>query len=78
MRKRLGKVRLAMKTIFMLLDQDDVEHTYPNSSSFQVPRRVTNIASGCPTFCSIEELDNHAYLRDDSMFFKRIIHTSYL
>ena len=70
------------KVTFMLLDQDNVEHVIdafrpdPNSSSFQRPRRETNIASGCPTFCSIEELNNHAYIRDDTMFFKIIVDTS--
>ncbi|XP_074613277.1 TNF receptor-associated factor 2-like isoform X1 [Acropora palmata] len=70
------------KVTFMLLDQDNVEHVIdafrpdPNSSSFQRPRRETNIASGCPTFCSIEELNNHAYVRDDTMFFKIIVDTS--
>ncbi|XP_067057973.1 TNF receptor-associated factor 2-like isoform X3 [Acropora muricata] len=70
------------KVTFMLLDQDNVEHVIdafrpdPNSSSFQRPRRETNIASGCPMFCSIEELNNHAYVRDDTMFFKIIVDTS--
>ena len=67
---------------FMLLDQDNVEHVIdtlrhdPNSSSFQRPRRRTNIASGCPTFCSLNELTNHAYVRDDTMFLKIIVDTT--
>ena len=67
------------KVTFMLLDQDDVEHVIdsirpdPNSSSFQRPRRETNIASGCPMFCSLAELNNHAYVRDDTMFMKIIV-----
>ena len=62
------------KVTFMLLDQDNVEHVIdafrpdPSSSSFQRPRRETNIASGCPMFCSLAELNNHAYVRDDTMF----------
>ena len=69
------------KVTFMLLDQDDVEHVIdsirpdPNSSSFQRPRRETNIASGCPMFCSLAELNNHAYVRDDTMFVKIIVDT---
>ena len=49
------------KVPFMLLDQDNVEHVIdafrpdPNSSSFQRPRRETNMASGCPMFCSLTE-----------------------
>ena len=70
------------KVTFMLLDQDNVEHMIdafrpdPNSSSFQRPRRETNIASGCPMFCSLAELNNHAYVRDDAMFLKIIVDTS--
>ena len=70
------------KVTFMLLDQDNVEHVIdafrpdPNSSSFQRPRRETNIASGCPMFCSLSELNNHAYVRDDAMFLKIIVDTS--
>ena len=70
------------KVTFMLLDQDNVEHVIdafrpdPSSSSFQRPRRETNIASGCPMFCSLAELNNHAYVRDDTMFLKMIVDTS--
>ena len=69
------------RVTFMLLDQDNVEHVIdalkpdPNSSSFQRPRRETNIASGCPMFCSLTELNNHAYVRDDTMFLKIIVDT---
>jgi len=70
------------KVTFMLLDQDNVEHVIdafrpdPSSSSFQRPRRETNIASGCPMFCSLTELNNHAYVRDDTLFLKIIVDTS--
>ena len=70
------------KVTFMLLDQDNVEHVIdafrpdPNSSSFQRPRRETNIPSGCPTFCSLSELSNHAYVKDDAMFLKVIVDTT--
>ena len=70
------------KVTFMLLDQDNVEHVIdafrpdPNSSSFQRPRREINIASGCPMFCSLTELNNHAYVRDDTMFLKIIVDTT--
>ena len=72
----------SQKVTFMLLDQDNVEHVIdafrpdPNSSSFQRPRRETNVASGCPMFCSLAELNNHAYVRDDAMFLKIIVDTS--
>ena len=70
------------KVTFMLLDQDNVEHVVdafrpdPSSSSFQRPRRDMNIASGCPTFCSLSQLNNHAYVKDDTMFIKVIVDTS--
>ena len=70
------------KVTFMLLNQDNVEHVTdafrpdPKSSSFQRPRRETNFASGCPMFCSLAELNNHAYVRDDTMFLKIIVDTS--
>ena len=70
------------KVTFMLLDQDNVEHVIdafipdPSSSSFQRPREDMNIASGCPMFCSQAELNNHAYVRDDTMFLKIIVDTS--
>ena len=70
------------KVTFMLMDQDNVEHVIdafrpdPSSSSFQRPRRETNVASGCPMLCSLTALNNHAYVRDDTMFLKIIVDTS--
>ena len=70
------------KVTFMLLDQDNAKHMIdafrpdPNSSSFQRPRGEANIPSGCPMFCSIEELSKRAYVRDDTMFFKIIVDVS--
>ena len=67
------------KVTFMLLDQRNVEHAIdafrpdPNSSSFQRPRRETNIASGCPLFFPLAELNKHAYIKDDAMFIKVIV-----
>ncbi len=70
------------KVTFMLLDQDNVEHVIdafrpdPSSNSFQRPKREMNIASGCPTFCPLTELNNHAYVRDDTMFLKIMVDTA--
>ena len=70
------------KITFMLIDQDNVEHVIdsfrpdPSSSSFQRPRREANIASGCPTFCPLSGLNNHAYVKDDTMFIKVIVETT--
>ena len=62
----------SQKVTFMLLDQDFVSHITasfipdPNSHSFQ----------GCPMFCSLEELNRHAYVRNDVMFLKVIVDTT--
>ena len=72
----------SQKVTFMLLDQDNGEHVIDsfrpdrNSTSFQRPTREMNIASGCPMFCSLTELNNHAYVRDDTMFLKITVDTS--
>ena len=34
------------------------------------------MASGCPMLCSLTELDNHAYVRDDTMFIKIVVDTT--
>jgi len=65
---------------FMLLDQDNVEHlthTFrpdPSCSSFQRPSGFQNSKSGFAEFCALGELNNHAYVRDDTMFLKVIVH----
>ena len=70
------------KVTFMLLDQDNVEHVIdafrpdPNSSSFHRPRRETNIGIGFPVFCPLTELNNHGYVRDDTMFLKILVETT--
>ena len=70
------------KVTMMLLDQDNAEHVIdafrpdPRSSSFQRPRRESNIASGCPLFCSLSELNSHGYVRDDTMFLKIMVDTA--
>ena len=70
------------KVTMMLMDQDNVEHVIdafrpdPRSTSFQRPRRQSNIASGCPNFCSLSDLNSHAYVRDDTMFIKIIVDTT--
>ncbi|KAK3749150.1 hypothetical protein QZH41_009824 [Actinostola sp. cb2023] len=69
------------KVTLMLLDQDNIEHVIdafrpdPTSTSFQRPRAKMNIASGCPMFCPLSELVNHAYIRDDALFIKVIVDT---
>ena len=78
----LNRWPFRQKVTFMLLDQNSVEHVIdafrpdPNSSSFQRPRREANIASGCPTFCPLSEINNHGYVLDDVMFVKVIVDTA--
>ncbi|XP_068735287.1 TNF receptor-associated factor 1-like [Montipora capricornis] len=67
------------KVTFMLLDHNNVEHAIdafrpdPNSSSFQRPKRESNIASGCPLFFPLSDLNKHTYVKDDTMFIKVIV-----
>ena len=64
------------KVTITMLDQGNVAHmTYtlrpdPNIPTFQRPRGTANIGSGFPLFCSLTEMNNHAYVRDDSMYLK--------
>lgn len=70
------------KVTMMLLDQNHVEHVIdafkpdPTSSSFKRPMSAMNIASGCPMFCPLADLDKYAYIKDDTMFVKIIVDTS--
>ena len=66
------------RVTFTLVDQDHAEDVIGYfQSPFEDPRRATNIANiGCPTFFSIEELNNHAYVRDDTMFIKIFVDPS--
>ncbi|XP_035664231.1 TNF receptor-associated factor 2-like [Branchiostoma floridae] len=72
------------KVTFMLLDQNNREHVIdafrpdPTSSSFQRPTSDMNIASGCPLFVPLSQLDSssHGYVRDDTLFIRVIVDTS--
>ncbi|XP_019619279.1 PREDICTED: TNF receptor-associated factor 2-like [Branchiostoma belcheri] len=72
------------KVTFMLLDQNNREHEIdafrpdPTSSSFQRPTSDMNIASGCPLFVPLSQLESssHAYVRDDTMYLRVIVDTS--
>ena len=64
------------KVTMVVLDQDNIEHVVdsfrpdPQSSSFQKPKNDMNVASGCPLFMSLANLDTRSYVRDDTMFVK--------
>ncbi|XP_078685294.1 TNF receptor-associated factor 2-like [Branchiostoma floridae x Branchiostoma belcheri] len=72
------------KVTFMLLDQNNREHVIdafrpdPTSSSFQRPTSDMNIASGCPLFVPLSQLESssHGYIKDDTIFVKVIVDTS--
>ena len=70
------------KVTMMILDQDNIEHVVdsfrpdPQSSSFQKPKNEMNVASGCPLFMSLANLDTRSYVRDDTMFVKVTVDTS--
>ncbi|XP_006823613.2 TNF receptor-associated factor 2-like [Saccoglossus kowalevskii] len=72
------------KVTFMLLDQNNREHVIdafrpdPTSNSFKRPTGDMNIASGCPLFMPLSQLDSsrHAYVKDDCMFIKVIVDTT--
>ncbi|XP_070581838.1 TNF receptor-associated factor 2-like [Ptychodera flava] len=72
------------KVTLMWLDQNYREHVIdafrpdPTSSSFKRPTQDMNIASGCPLFMPLSQLDSprHAYVRDDVAFLKVIVDTS--
>lgn len=63
----------------MILDQKCVpEHVIytirpDQSSSFQKPKREMNVASGCPQFLPLTELNNSGYVKDDVMFVKAMV-----
>jgi len=69
------------KVTLMLIDQNQRENIIdafrpdPNSGSFKRPNSDMNIASGCPLFAPLTQLENphHAYVKDDAIFIKIIV-----
>ena len=72
------------KVTLMLLDQNQRDHVVeafrpdPSSSSFKRPTSDMNIASGCPLFMPLSQLDSqsHAYVKEDSIFIKVVVDCS--
>ncbi len=52
----------------------------PNSASFRRPTSDMNVASGCPMFLPLRQLDRNLdkYIQDDTLFLKVTIDTSEL
>ena len=57
-------------------DVVDVFQPDPMSSSFQQPTTDMNVASGCPRFLSLHELNSVAFLKDDTIFIKAKVDVS--
>ncbi|XP_077986610.1 TNF receptor-associated factor 2-like [Glandiceps talaboti] len=72
------------KVTLMWLDQNNRDHVIdafrpdPTSSSFKRPTHDMNIASGCPLFMPLSQVDStrHAYVKDDVAFLKVIVDTT--
>ncbi|XP_070582232.1 TNF receptor-associated factor 2-like [Ptychodera flava] len=72
------------KVTLMWLDQNNREHVIdafrpdPTSSSFRRPTQDMNIASGCPLFMPLSQVESprHAYVKDDVAFLKVVVDTS--
>lgn len=77
----LLKWPFVQKVTFMILDQDNKNHVIdafrpdPTSSSFKRPNIEMNIASGCPMILSLSDLNNHGYVKNNTMFIKIIVDT---
>ena len=62
------------KVTFMIVDQAREESVMdafrpdPYSSSYKRPWDIPNVASGCPLFFSLQNLNTHGYLQDDTMY----------
>ena len=62
------------KVTFKILDQKRVANIIdafrpdPYSSSYRRPWNTPNPSSGFPLFCTLEELNSHGYLREDTMY----------
>ncbi len=69
------------KVSLMLLDHAGQDHVMdafrpdPTSSSFRRPTSDMNIASGCPLFMPLSQLDGQArlYIKEDTIFIKIIV-----
>ena len=66
----------------ILLSQDahvhDIKQSFKpdgDSSSFRRPVSEMNVASGCPQFCPLDLLNDHAYVRDNTLYLKASVST---
>ena len=66
----------------VLLSQDphvkDIKQSFKpdgESNSFRRPVSEMNVASGCPQFCPLDLLNDHAYVWDDTLYLKASVNT---
>lgn len=70
------------KVTLLFVNQDNRRHITdsfrpdPTSSSFMRPRSELNIATGCPLFVPLVDLDSGGYIQDDCMYIKIVVNTS--
>ena len=70
------KKRVTFELINLENEADSVIETFvsnPKSSSFQRPTKNMNVATGCPTFISIEQFLNGGFLKDNCAFIKTTV-----
>ena len=70
--------RVTFELINLENEANSVTETFvsnPESSSFQRPTKNMNVATGCPTFISIEEFLNGGFVKDNCAFIKATVKT---
>ena len=68
--------RVTFEMISLEHEQDSIIETFvsnPKSSSFQRPTKNMNVASGCPTFISIERFSNEGFIKDNCAFIRTTV-----
>ena len=72
------KKRVTFELINLENEANSVTETFvsnPKSSSFQRPTKIMNVATGCPTFISIEQFLNGGFVKDNCAFIRTTVKT---
>ena len=70
------KMRVTFEMINLEHEEDIIIAIFvsnPKSSSFQRPTKSINVASGCPTFISIEQFLNGGFIKDNCDFIRATV-----
>ena len=70
------KKRVTFELINLENEADSVIETFvsnPKSSSFQRPTKNMNVATGCPTFITIEQFLNEGFVKDNCAFIRTTV-----